>query len=208
MNESNILNLCSIAVDMLSVYAKLHDVLLSAGENTSSVKLLQGSIKAKFVAESYFGNRKSANMKGLLSTFPFESCMKIARLESNMFRSVSAAKKIGNGSKFSEIESLLPSALIEIANCNPKHEPRLLMLSKRLSLASSNLSEAMMSIDKPSKTEKPKKDSVVSQQNAIVESIINETLSKIDKKVAHRIRTILSKSDNKLETLRLELSKV
>jgi hypothetical protein len=47
----------------------------------------------------------------------------------------------------------------------------------------------------------------VAKQNVAVEAIINDTLSRIDKKQAGEIRNILARSANKLQTLQAELTK-
>ena len=51
------------------------------------------------------------------------------------------------------------------------------------------------------------KDNIVGQQNANVESIINDVLSRIDRRQAGEIRNIVAKSSNKLATLQQELAR-
>ena len=53
----------------------------------------------------------------------------------------------------------------------------------------------------------PKQPNPVAQQNASVEAIVNDVLSRLDKKVAGDIRNAISKSGNKLQALQQELKR-
>jgi len=56
------------------------------------------------------------------------------------------------------------------------------------------------------KTKSAKAENPVGQQNASVEKIINDVLSRVDKTNAGQIRNILAKTDNKLAVLQKELT--
>lgn len=60
--------------------------------------------------------------------------------------------------------------------------------------------------DEPA-AQKPKQSNAVSKQNSSVEGIINDALSRVDKKQAGEIRNIVAKSANKLQTLQAEFTK-
>lgn len=59
--------------------------------------------------------------------------------------------------------------------------------------------------DEPTATP-TKQPNIIGQQNASVEAIINDVLSRIDRSQAGEIRNILARSDNKLATLQRELA--
>lgn len=60
-------------------------------------------------------------------------------------------------------------------------------------------------VDEPEQA--PQEPNPVGQQNATIEGIINDTLSRIDRRQAGEIRNILARSGNKLATLQQELNR-
>lgn len=60
--------------------------------------------------------------------------------------------------------------------------------------------------DEP-KVKEPKQPNAVGQQNAAVENIINDVLSRIDRRTAGEIRQAISRSGNKLQALQQELAR-
>lgn len=117
---------------------------------------------------------------------------------------------IGEGT-FSEIEGPLLNILGKVANLIKNRQ-----LSAAVETAKSAVNKYHDLIDRLKYSDsdngepaarQPKQQNVVSKQNASIEGIINDALSRIDKKQAGEIRNIVAKSANKLQTLQAEFTK-
>lgn len=178
---------------MAENYAKNH------GEIDNGFNLVAGGQKAQWYNDVFFKNLKPA-LYNLEKGLPYK-----IRIELHNFLS----NTTGVGS-FRDIQEQLPDILnnIGVVIKNDK-----LVSAAKTFKATIHQHELLIEKlntedeDDVPMQKAPKQPNVIGQQNASVETIINDVLGRIDKKHAGDIRNIVSKSSNKLATLQQELNK-
>ncbi len=217
MNESAIYTLLAIVSDMTNVYPKLREVIKESESYDNPQRYVAfrwGSIRGTWFGKNYLPERKTSNLKGAIQTLSAsylkgsQSAQAAKALELNMYRSTTQDKGLTGSKHFVELEFYLPELLLELAAKCPKHSSSLTMMSKRLLNEVAKTQQlydaAFNEVAKP----KAEKSDVLGKQNASVEAIINDVLATLDSKVAHNIRTLLARADNKLLVLQAELAKI
>ena len=214
MNQSHIYTLLSLSSSFIAVYPKMRDAV-EESDTPKSINFRLAMLRGGWFSKHYLPERRSAGLKVTLKALS-ESYLKHSgatkaaiNLESNMYREVTKQKGIGGNRHFMMLEDLLPEILADLALTAPLHAFSLNMLSKRLRNEAERTYAAIEKAfdDAKRAEEEPQAEkSLLGAQNAAVESAINAVLQTLDKKIAHSIRTVLAKSDNKLATLQQELT--
>lgn len=99
----------------------------------------------------------------------------------------------------------IASSILQTGNrLKSQHEALLLLIDKTI--------KVMRGKDEEDKAERKPKSNIVGQQQVLVEDIVNDQLAMlskyIEKDIIKSIRSIVMKSDNKLQALRREIDKV
>lgn len=168
------------------------------GELDRGFNFIAGSPKSKWMTTT--GLRLRNSLYGLLRNLPRSP--NLDRLKDYLSSSV------GNSS-FRELELNLLPILVSVAK-SVKDE-RLFSAAQNAEKERDAFYDYCVSINDDSDEDNvlisPSVKSNIGTQNTEVERIINDTLNRIDSKVAGEIRNSISKSDNKLRALQQELSK-
>lgn len=174
---------------------------------TKSLKFVMGSQKARWYQDVFFKALKPALYNYSKSIPP-----------DLRNRLVQALSDTVVGGSMSDVESIIIPLLGRIA-LSTKNA----VLNSAVSTAQDSVSEYYKFLDKAETiaskanasvdsgysepTSEPDKKSSIGSQNATIESIIADVLSRIDKKQSGEIRNAISKSGNKLAALQNELTK-
>jgi hypothetical protein len=171
------------------------------GELGRGFRFVAGGARSKWYHAVFFNHLKPALYK-LSETLP-------SGLQNEMHEFLNNELEYGG---FSYIEQYLPPLLQNISKVT--NDIKLSAAANSASKLISAYYRFLLDLENGDDSEddepqiKPAKTvNSVSQQNASVEKIINDTLARIDKKQAGEIRNILAKSDNKLAVLQKEFTK-
>lgn len=210
MSKAAIFNLMSLTSDFIKVYPKLREIIVEGRASYDFPKkyiaFRSASVRGKWFSDNYLSTRKTAGLKNCLLRLADDIGKEAGGLELNIIKSTAQMKEIGNNKNFKRLESLLPELLISLSKREAEYSPSLISLSRRLTLEIEKTNIMLENIDDDEETKpKQEKDDLLGRQNALVESIINSTLAGLDGKTAHRIRTLLAKSDDKLAILQREM---
>jgi hypothetical protein len=202
----------SLTSDMLNVYPKLREIIKDSESKESPKKyiaFMSASVRGRWFAENYLSTRKTSGLKNCMIGSKCSFAKEIADIEVNMIKEIVTAKGISGNKSFQRVEVLLPDMLSELSKSQPVHKSSLVSLSVRLikeiDKTQVALDNALLSFDEEPK-EKKENDGILGKQNVAVEEIINHALSTLDSKLAHKIRTLLAKSDDKLLILQREIA--
>jgi hypothetical protein len=197
-----------------------------------TTRFVVGRTKAKWFTENYLSTtRHTTSVHGLkaalrvLSASPeYQSVrnelVQLAALQVNMDNKFRQEHEISYSGHTSTIAGLLPVILSKMAKItkNPQQADGLNAASRKLSTSVTELQALWDRLhskweqenpdeSKPTKT-KPVKDASIGQQLSQADQMVAQILSSLpDKKVAHEIRTNISRSDNKLQALLAEFTK-
>jgi len=213
MSKSSLHILMSLTSDFIKVQSQLRDIIAESVNYENPQRYIAfraGNVKGSWFAKNYLSVRREAGMKNALSKIAkCEAGKQASSLEINIIRRVSQEKGITNSKNFERLEFLLPTVLLNLAKVETDYHQSLVFLSARLSTEIAKTEAMLSSVKEKAKEEKEEKKEInlLGQQNVAVETIINDILSSIDKKLAHHIRQLISKSDDKLAILKEELTK-
>jgi len=218
MNQSTVYTIIGITSDMINVFPRLREIIKESESYDNPMKYYTfraGSVRGQWFAKNYLSERRVIGLKNSLKSLAkgplskSEATIEAAGLELNMYRDTSSLKEITGNKHFQNLEFLLPTVLEEMCVIYPTQAASLRSLANRLRSESEKTQAMFEAAFKPS-ADKPKaeKSDVLSKQNAAVEAVINSVLSGLDQKVAHNIRSLLARSDNKLALLQAELAKL
>ena len=216
MNQSSIQTLMSITSDLIRVYPKLRDIITESKSYDDPMKYVNfrsGSVRGVWFAANYLSTRRSRGLKKCLLETNCDAGKFAARLEVNMDKQTSSIKGISGNKNFQRLEDVLPEILTNLSKKEIAHSSSLVSLAKRLTYEMNKTNvmlEELAEFVESEKEEIPKdkNDGLLGQQNVAVEAIISAALATLDGKVAHGIRTLLAKSDNKLLVLQQELGNI
>ena len=183
-----------------------------------------------YLSTSFRRDKPTAGMKNALRAIAadhkYRSCRhdldRLGSFELNMKKEkqpVTSSQYVG------ELEERLPILLHSLSQIAPESfRERLEITSHRLHTAIENFHKLWNKLqsdwerdwgeedpikqqDDLRKKQEQDKKSAIGTQNSSVEGVINDVLSKLDKRVAAELRQIVARSDNKLATLQRELDK-
>jgi len=220
MLESSLNVVTSATMDMIKTHYKLREVI----ENSKSqdkpkkyIAFLSASVRGRWFNENYLSRKREIGLKNALTNLwkskllENDNAMLASRLEINLFKKVSSSKEITGNKHYMTLEDVIPDLLRALADSFPEREKSLSALAMRLEReikTTHDMKEAVIDTEQAEKSnDDPNKD-IAGLQAKAVENIVAKTLATLDTKVAHKIRTLISRSDNKLKTLELELGKL
>lgn len=191
-------------------------------------KTMVGRYKGKWFAENYLStsSRRESPISGIKNTLTtlardpkFKSAKSLLDHLGGLPVYMSSAQRMEQEASFGklmgELESL-PDLLKQLIPGAPS------TFKRRLESVSVGLNNAIQRFystwdrlhkewdaewGEEAETKTPKEPNNLGHQNNQMDQIINSVLASLDKKVAHDIRTVLSRSDNKLAVLQQELTK-
>lgn len=214
MIKSSIHTLMGVTSDFIRVQSSLRDIIVEAQAYDNPqryVAFRSGTVRGSWFAKNYLSTRKNNGMKNAISIA--SNCTEgreASRLEMNIIKETAQAKGITNNKNFIRLETILPIILKNIAGKEKEFASTLFSLSDKLTEEVEKTERAMSDLKDQVKAEKIKDKEVdlLGQQNVAVEAIVSATLATLDKKLAHHLRQLIAKSDNKLQILERELANI
>jgi len=217
MKPSSVNRITSIVGDMIRIYPVLRDVITEAQDKDDPKKYIAfrcGSIRGRWFAENYLSRRRQAGLKNALIDISktllkeSEEAKAAAHLEINISKEIASVMGITGNKNFLRLEDLLPSVLRELAEKAYSSDISLISLANRLESEVGKTHEMQLRVAEGQPAKKPSKSESLAQQAKAAEALINSILEGLDEKLAHTLRVKIAKSDNKLQTLEQELSRI
>lgn len=219
MKPSTMYQLMGLTSDMIKLYPVLRDIVeesKSYDDPSRYIRFRSACVRGGWFSKNYLSTRRTVGMKSCLKEAEFQHGKAnwfvglCAGFETHMDKKIAAQNESTNNKNCKQLEFYLPRVLEVLAEEKSEFSATLINLAKRLQDEVERTEIAVEMVEKSARAAKieDKAENLLGQQNAMVEQIISSTLATLDKKVAHAIRMLIAKSDNKLLILQEELAKV